>query len=82
MKRSQRLVILGQGSWLLLKKCAHVGNTFMQFIPAKVLELSLLLLLTQMVNFRPLIEKVIVYEDKLTVEFKSGVTVDVEKDEL
>nr|WP_319489331.1 hypothetical protein [uncultured Caproiciproducens sp.] len=28
---------------------------------------------------RRLIEKVIVYEDKFTVEFKSGVTVDVEE---
>ncbi|MDD2267920.1 MAG: integrase [Eubacteriales bacterium] len=27
---------------------------------------------------RRLIEKVIIYEDKFTVEFKSGVTVDIE----
>ena len=31
---------------------------------------------------RRLIEKVTVYEDKFTVEFKSGVTVDVDEDRI
>ena len=37
----QGFVILDQGNWLLLQKCAHVGNPFFQFIPTEVLDLSL-----------------------------------------
>ena len=47
----KRLVVFGQNSGLLLKKCAHVGDAFLQFIPTEVLDLSLLLLLTQTINF-------------------------------
>ena len=42
----KRLVILDQGNWLILKKCAHVVDTFLQFIPTEVLDLSLLFLVT------------------------------------
>ena len=34
-----------------MKKCAHVGDAFLQFIPTEVLDLSLLLLFTQTINF-------------------------------
>ena len=36
----KRLVILDQGNWLLLKKCAHVGDTFLHFISTEVLDKS------------------------------------------
>ena len=53
----KRLVVFGQGSGLLLQKCAHVGDTFLQFIPAEILELSLLLFITQaIVEFKSGIE--------------------------
>mgnify|MGYP003586987929 FL=1 len=46
--------------------------TFLQEQPSTLTEYDELLV-------RRLIEKVTVYEDKFTVEFKSGVTVDVDE---
>jgi len=37
----KRIIVLDQGSGLLLLQCAHVGDAFLQFIPTEVLDLSL-----------------------------------------
>jgi len=55
-----------------LKKRIADMSAFLQEQPATITEYD-----EQLV--RRLIEKVTVYEDKFTVEFKSGVTVDVEE---
>ena len=55
-----------------LKKRIADMSAFLQEQPATITEYD-----EQLV--RRLIEKVTVYEDKFTVEFKSGLTVDVEE---
>jgi site-specific DNA recombinase len=55
-----------------LKKRIADMSTFLQEQPATITKYD-----EQLV--RRLIEKVTIYEDKFTVEFKSGVTVDVEQ---
>ena len=55
-----------------LKKRISDMATFLQEQPSTLTEYDELLV-------RRLIEKITIYEDKFTVEFKSGVTVDVDE---